>query len=1488
MSTPSPSSIENHDCYYYYSQQLPTNNTIDDALQSLYDATTTTATTGMITSSYSLSEVTTTEDGIWTATWDDERRETFEMVQFYEQSSNLQHLLQQISDNDEPVVHEEASQEEDGQDDEEFGDFQSAPPLLMLPDKEGSSPGAEAEEQRLEGVLPHETTTQSPTVSVQTPALIRQAEQYLSRQHSRNSSTVSSQEDDDDTVTLVRHMDDILLHEEKKLDHEDEEGPTAHAVSSTKPTDHQITRRSICSSSRNDRGPNDNDDDLPEDEKSYDEHSTLSSQSDSKDECAHVASSPKTDTPTVVVAVATLSPEHTNNTHTTTSDDAHHDQQQQQQLLQQHSQWVRRLLPESPQQLVSLTVPLDDWSTLEARYTQRRQQHLHYQLQQQPATVTTTTTSTSSSSFSSPHQRTVLVVTELKDLELPSYYYTHNDMDDTVPLLQSLPWHFLRKYSPPTITTTTTSTATALKDQDDWQRWDAYMIDKLCVLDTALQSIRTHLLLWNSTNQQQQQPHDHHNKTAKLDWTNALWHEWDRNLRLALLYWERTREQVDVALGDECTGVTGAQVLVEAWERKADYRRIHDTLSQLTTIMESESDMVRRIDSFDTKETNSLHEYFSLTQLALDLRARVAQAPFSDLLCLNELRERLTTIRHRLWARLLRLSQVVVVRSCNNPDFDWMEYERLVEAVLHLHAHPSEDGIVETNNVDLPLDWFQSISSALCHEASRSLAMALLERSGAEPSEFNKELEQIAREIDSDWGDDTKLRTLTHNLVTIRFNFECDKGNLPKVCQELLLKLWNVLHTHFLVTQWHEAPFDDRSRDKASLHVRRDDASCDAETELERILGYLRGSRETLWNHCMGVLLHFFEEFLHFGTKPILFTYDGTMLQDEGWQRDVLGLEQVLFLVDRFLRNKSHFTRLSDIECCLSSLPDGSDTDRAVYDVLTNVCRKHLRFLHVESMNAMGRLLAHEAWVLRNVDDNPTGVGREDLSRDLQALRPAARAMLALPDSLHSHDPFSHRLDPFIRFAVDGNPFASPVHNLSQSKQSEAEIKKRNSIMLPSPASIVDGLVGWFRRLAMLMLKAPLIAEDSSAVLANLCDLYFTTVFRLCSGNAKKERVLLGAAQPSPFVIVRNDSSKAPSKRSSASPLFGFGKTNRQSDRPVTSPRALVPSGLEAELCAPLPRDAARVSRLRMFLERAQHALIDVVNLDMVDSWLIDPPTPRGDGNVEERACATARVLERRQSAIWSCSVVAVLAEATYSHVASNIGMSLTGSCNTHALMPINAFIESIIVICPTFSSVASQISCARAIVGQDIVKRILEVGTGWEECKLQEQPNDYVDEIVELCSLVWGFIFVSAKLPEFLRSRTWADLVASIYNAMLDGFARVPVCSTEGRALMTLDLASLSAGLTPAVVLERLQERALLALSPPSVLPSRSKSDVEKYIKVFYFPREDISRWIHEHWKDYQLNHSIALITASSTVGETDSASLVQEVKDIYKTHPV
>lgn len=127
-------------------------------------------------------------------------------------------------------------------------------------------------------------------------------------------------------------------------------------------------------------------------------------------------------------------------------------------------------------------------------------------------------------------------------------------------------------------------------------------------------------------------------------------------------------------------------------------------------------------------------------------------------------------------------------------------------------------------------------------------------------------------------------------------------------------------------------------------------------------------------------------------------------------------------------------------------------------------------------------------------------------------------------------------------------------------------------------------------------------------------------------------------------------------------------------------------------------------------------------------------------------------------------------------------------------------------------------------------------VGSGWEESKLHEQPNQYIDSVCDFVAMLWCSLVNARKVPRGAIDNAWRFIVEGGFASLLDGFSRVTFCSTEGRALMSMDVACFANELRGRGIQERLQGHAS-SPPPPMVSSERGMSYVDTYIKIFYFP---------------------------------------------------
>jgi Protein of unknown function C-terminus (DUF2451) len=1124
---------------------------------------------------------------------------------------------------------------------------------------------------------------------------------------------------------------------------------------------------------------------------------------------------------------------------------------------------------------LSMMLPVgNNLSTLEARFTRRLQQQ--YFLNEQESKELAAQLSDDSSS-------------RLKNdpSDLPPYYFTSNDVDDTISVLQSLPWQHVPLTSGELTGTTLGESLESRSRQDVGESlafWDEHITSRLCQLDNSLEHIQSETLL----HVQPFQP--------TLIRANDLMHEWDQNLRLAYMYWERSKHALSGVMGSEidAEGLVGATLLLKAWEEQEDYQVLDTALDELDDIRQKEKELLQQVDRFDVKDFNASDKYWTVLQLAKVLEDRVSNGRLANLRCLDSFRERLQNVGFRFWNRLLDITRSFVVHSCKtSASFDWDEYERLFRAFLDLKSH----GIVNLSpdSGDMHSSWTDNILAAFAYEVDAAFTLALLYPTDCS-SHHENDAKRFADELDLCRGDYSKLRAITHDLVNVRFELEWKMNCLPCVIHQLCKRLTDILHSYFSFVQWHGEVFNLQSVRGSGLAT--NEVECNS---LRCVHDNISCYSPKLWEHCESIIAKCLDEYLNFSQKRSLFHRRNDGVDDTLWHDDLNCNYMVNVCVNSFLSFKPLFLGTVNGSSANNEVP--TDVHSMISDKLSKVFGRHLRLLHVEAMNTVGRCLANETWILGSMAPRQLEPGQTNHSNlSIQTV-----LSMALHSASIRHNRFSKMsLSEFSGFEDFVNPFDSstfmfetePLNLIfDDSDQQDGLIHEKlcrlrsdqDGAIRLAPDAVTKELIAWLARLLRVMERLPLIAENACQVIINLCDLYFATVFRLCSGSSISDRLILGVDSPSPVSFSFDDERflKGSTEKMNGTPMFASFRSSQQKTMNTgrkNGSDVSFPVCLDGEICFPIPQDVANIHKLQIFIRRAQTSLRHVVNLDMVDSWLNDPNAD----SPEEKGSKVARVLAKRQGAIWSCFTVAALVRLVVNAAKGNMSSTFAPEdFLENKMIALQEYCDTLFTTAPALARAASQIACTRAIEGSSIVKEILHVGVGWEECKLHEYPNDYVDDLCNRCSLIWGYLYSSSKLPTAILEETWDGLVSAAYLALLEGYSRVRRCSTEGRAHMTLDLASFRAGISPRSVSERL-ESLMTVNRPPAVNPELGSLYVETYIKAFYYPKEDIFAWIKQHWNQYKMNHVLALAVASilscsDPLSEIQVNSMLDDIKALY-----
>ena len=368
--------------------------------------------------------------------------------------------------------------------------------------------------------------------------------------------------------------------------------------------------------------------------------------------------------------------------------------------------------------------------------------------------------------------------------------------------------------------------------------------------------------------------------------------------------------------------------------------------------------------------------------------------------------------------------------------------------------------------------------------------------------------------------------------------------------------------------------------------------------------------------------------------------------------------------------------------------------------------------------------------------------------------------------------------------------------------------------------SSAEGLLKWIAHLLAIGNNLPLVAVDATKAIVTLFDLYFLTVLRICAINRTNEDVLVG---------------------------LGRGST-------VPSLSSKMSVTMEADACAPLPSQVTDFITLQQFIQNSRARLDRMVNLDKFQST-----NQLSVGTPVNQHKTNAQRLEKDSAAAFSCLITAIVVD-----VASRLCCSEHVDSRNDVEVSLTAYAQEVTSMAPTFVEQCCRLSAVRSLSGKEMIFKVVCCGKAWTQNVFKEFSNEYVDDLGERASLLWGHIASRGSLTPPIQKLMWEHLVQSSFMLLLEGFSKVTTCSTEGRSLMSMDLATLSSSLAPDSVKERLEESFPNVCLPP-VLSGREDSMryVDTWIKVFFFPDEDAIDWIKQNRGQYHLDHSISLIVA-------------------------
>jgi len=676
------------------------------------------------------------------------------------------------------------------------------------------------------------------------------------------------------------------------------------------------------------------------------------------------------------------------------------------------------------------------------------------------------------------------------------------------------------------------------------------------------------------------------------------------------------------------------------------------------------------------------------------------------------------------------------------------------------------------------------------------------------------------------------------------------------------------------------------------------------------ITKYLLRIRIDIWKHCEAVIVKLIRCCLSMVKKDTLST--NRCETYPVWLYDLEGLNTILHISNQFICLSQEFLEPCRNFNSVNSSLCSNTSHFELKDALCDMFCYYLHEVHVEAMTSMGSMLSKETWepfsilkCLKEIESE----NRKKNNNHFSHLNCASRKDDFKKYNLWKNQFYVRGYDfsaYFPNYLSLGNPFTcieneyqvnhfmyigmNEVLNRTLTKVSyyfSSENKKEIYGEIPltnendkshiqiSTYSSIHGLAKWTCRILVILENLPLITNDITHVLINIYDLYLLTVFRLCVGNETNEKIVLGIQpQSNLHNIVSRRNKKKSSHIFHRNIIGGGNQTNSRNEKSEINYLET-----EAVICAPLQYELNKIDKLRSFIIRAQDTLATVVDLNHVNGWLGKVSFPTSSKLSKDESFSSWSLLQKKITASSSCVFVTFMLDASSELIQEILRHKFT--CNvlggnlkiSESLHSVEFFLKEassrlvsqtrkLIEVFPQLCLLANRMAASRAVNVQYVVKEIIAIGSGWNESKINERCNEYIENLSEWCSLMWDQLSSQGnKLPEYILIHVWNYLVESAYLALLEGFSRILCCSTEGRALMSIDLATFSNSLKLHMIKEQLEVKKYSEIKKlPLLQLKRGMHYVDAYIKAFYFPQTDILKWIENNWTYYHLHHLISL----------------------------
>jgi len=180
-----------------------------------------------------------------------------------------------------------------------------------------------------------------------------------------------------------------------------------------------------------------------------------------------------------------------------------------------------------------------------------------------------------------------------------------------------------------------------------------------------------------------------------------------------------------------------------------------------------------------------------------------------------------------------------------------------------------------------------------------------------------------------------------------------------------------------------------------------------------------------------------------------------------------------------------------------------------------------------------------------------------------------------------------------------------------------------------------------------------------------------------------------------------------------------------------------------------------------------------------------------------------------------------------------------------------DSYISNYVLISGQLRGFLYKAMCPQLHFATQVIGSIVECS--WEAKKVREVHHPWVDRLININKQVWNYLQLNDQFGEsttIVREQVWLEICQSAFDITIEGFSKVRKCSSEGRAAMSMDVFALHDGLN-----------SIHLCRPP-----RGKHYVDNYLRAFYLSEEEIMQWVQDNWQSYPYRHVHGLLSQTMT----------------------